>query len=124
MLALIEQTGAPIARFATRVNGLTDITTGNILQLPGAFTFLNNGPTDFTPGVYKVGVACSLSNATVSYWTKTVTITANPSGGPAQINWAQGAVPAAPAITTVTAAALRPRPTRPPPRPPPPPPRP
>ncbi len=86
----------------TFVNGLTDITTGAISQLPGTFTFANNSPGDFTSGVYKVGVACSLSNATVSYWTKTVTITTNPSGGPAQINWAQGAVPAAPALTTVT----------------------
>ena len=80
------------------VNGLTDITTGAISQLPGTYSFAFNAPTDFTAGVYQVGVACSLANATQSYWSIPVTISSNPAGGPAQINWAFGAVPSAPSV--------------------------
>lgn len=90
----------------TFVNAQTDITTGNISQLPGIYTFQYNAPGDFAPGTYYIGVACTQGTGagmTKSFWSKTITITQNTTtGGPAQIDWAQGAVPGAPTINTVT----------------------
>ncbi len=94
--ALISTAGDAI------VSQNTDITTGNISGVP-QFTWQYNSPTDFPAGTYKLGIACTLGTATQSWWSKTVTVTTNAAtGGPAEFDWAQGAVPAAPVITTVT----------------------
>jgi len=88
------------------VNGLTEITTGYVLQLPGVFTFAYNSPGDLSPGAYFVGLACTLGTGlgmTRSYWAMPLTITSNPStGGPAQMDWSFGSRPAAPAFESVT----------------------
>jgi hypothetical protein len=93
----------------TFVNGLTDITTGAISQLPGAYTFQFNAPGEYAAGAYNVGIACTLGTGagmTKSYWTLPMTITTNTTtGGPAQINWSFGSVPSAPSITSVTTGA-------------------
>jgi hypothetical protein len=77
---------------------------GIITGIP-AFTFGLNLPGEIPAGAYKVGIACTKNGGATldSYWVRQMTVTANPAtGGPAAINWAQGAIPAAPAITTVT----------------------
>lgn len=53
------------------------------------------------PGTYKVGIACTLEGATVSYWETMITIAADAADEPVGIAWAiQGAI----ASTTTTAA--------------------
>ncbi len=76
------------------VNGLTDITTGNILQLPGSFSFVNNGATDFAAGDWTVGIACTQGTGagmTKSYWTTSITISnVVTTGAAADFSWAVG----------------------------------
>lgn len=58
------------------------------------------------PGVYNFGVSCTkfdgTATSTEKYWATKVTITADPTGGPAQIRYAVGAVAAAPVLNSVT----------------------
>ena len=76
------------------LNGTTEPVTGNVQQLPGVFSFSNNSPGDFAPGVWQAGIACTQGSGagmTKAYWTVPLTITTNTTtGGPAQINWVQG----------------------------------
>jgi hypothetical protein len=93
------------------VNELTDIavppaTTGGISGLPQFNWGATFGPGDLPAGRYRIGIACTLGPAgptqLVSYWTKTVTVTATGvgNGGPAQFDWAQGAKPEAPVLAS------------------------
>jgi hypothetical protein len=74
------------------------------LQLSGGGVF---GPGTYAPGVYQVGIACAFADAggvnrTEKFYASRITITTNtaPSGGGAQVNFAIGAVPDAPVLTT------------------------
>jgi hypothetical protein len=73
------------------VNQTLEVNTGNVTQLPGAYSFANNSPGDFPTGDYEVGLACTQGTGAgmvKSYWTTTMTISQNAAGGPAQISWA------------------------------------
>jgi hypothetical protein len=100
--SLISAAGDTIAMQSTGIAGGPG-QPGIISGIP-QFTFEYNLPGEVPAGAYDVGVACTTAGGSVvdTYWSRPMTITANPSGGPAQISWAQGAVPAAPAITGVT----------------------
>jgi len=90
--------GTPVVNRTTAVG--TPTNPGQIVNIPTFSWSLY--PAGFVPaGTYKVGIACTLSGQTTDYWQRTVTVTANPSGGPAQFNYAQGAVPEAPTGVTV-----------------------
>ncbi|MDO8362471.1 MAG: fibronectin type III domain-containing protein [Actinomycetota bacterium] len=79
------------------INKNTAVTTGLITGIPAVA--MNVFAPGFVPaGAYTVGFACTLAGATVSYWTAPITITTNAAGGPAQIDYAYGAVPAAPVL--------------------------
>ncbi len=83
------------------VNGLTDITTGVITQLPGTFTFQYNLPSDFSAGDWLVGIACTQGTGagmTKTYWSTGITIASDAAGGPAQLTWHTSS----PATTTTT----------------------
>jgi hypothetical protein len=83
-LPLIDTAGT------TFVNGLTDITTGSVSQLPGAYTFQYNAPGEFAAGDWIVGIACTQgigAGMTKSLWTTNITIATDASAGPAQITW-------------------------------------
>ena len=79
-------------------------TTGGISGIPN-FNFEVYSPGDVPNGTYKIGVACTLGPASETqlktYWSQQITITSNPAGGNAQIDW----IVAAPVPTTTTTAA-------------------
>jgi len=81
------------------VDGTTEVGTGSITPLP-TFSFdpLTTALVPVPSGVYSVGYACTLAGDTVSFWSSPMTIVSDSSG----VNWSFGAVPAAPAITTLT----------------------
>ena len=83
--------GSPIINKNTAVT--TGLITGMSTSTLGVF-----GPGFVPAGAYNIGYACTLAGATVSYWNAPITITTNVAGGPAQIDFAFGAVPAAPVI--------------------------
>ncbi|MEQ1703587.1 MAG: fibronectin type III domain-containing protein, partial [Ilumatobacteraceae bacterium] len=84
--------------FSPIVNKNTAVTTGLVTGL--STSSLGLFAPGFVPaGTYQVGIACYLAGATVSYWSAPMTITTNvATGGPAQISYAFGAVPAAPVL--------------------------
>lgn len=59
-------------------------------------------PGNVAPGDYKIGFACTLAGATVSFWSTTVTVVTDTADAPARFTWTVAAVSAA---TTTTAAA-------------------
>ena len=61
------------------------------------FTFSLNAPGEIPAGAYAVGIACTTNGGARScdtYWTRPMTITANPAGGPAadQLGHGRGSV--------------------------------
>ena len=72
------------------------------------FQFAQGGfaPGDIPAGVYNIGIACYLGPPSATqmkeFWNTTVTVTTNAAGGPAQISWTFGSIPAAPVLTAVT----------------------
>ena len=80
------------------INKNTGVGDGLITGIP---SFSNDlySPGFVPAGSYNLGIACTLAGATVSYWTTPITITTNAAGGPAQFNYAFGAVPSAPVLS-------------------------
>ena len=79
------------------VNGLTNITTGVVGQLPGNFSFSFDSAGDFSTGAYQAGIACTQGTGagmTKSYWSIPLTLTVD--GGGNLTNYSFGAAPAAP----------------------------
>ena len=80
---------------------------GPVINIP-TFDLSSAGfaPGDIPAGAYNVGIACILGPADADqlhqFWNTTITVSTNPSGGPAQISWSQGAVPTAPTLTGLT----------------------
>ncbi len=64
-------------------------------------------PGNVAPGDYKIGFACTLAGATVSFWSTTITVVTDIADAPARFTWTVGAVSATTtsAATTTTAAA-------------------
>jgi len=84
--------------FSPIVNKNTAVTTGLVTGLSTSSMGLF-APGLVSPGAYQIGLACYLAGQTVSYWSAPMTITTNvATGGPAQINYAFGVVPAAPVL--------------------------
>jgi hypothetical protein len=101
--SLISAAGDTVAMQSTGIAGGPG-QPGIISGIP-QFTFEFNLPGEIPAGAYDVGVACTTAGGSVvdTYWSRPMTVTVNTTtGGPAQISWAQGAIPAAPAITSVT----------------------
>lgn len=88
-------------------NATTPPGPGPIINIP-QFDLSSAGfaPGDIPAGAYNVGIACVLGGPDADqmheFWNTTMTVTTNPSGGPAQVSFSQGATPSAPTITTVT----------------------
>ena len=61
-------------------------------------------PGQIPAGAYNVGIACVLgapdADQLHEFWNTKITVTTNPSGGPAQISYVQGAVPDAPSLSS------------------------
>jgi hypothetical protein len=84
-----------------------EVVTGNVIQLPGAFSFANNLPGDFPAGDYLVGLACTQGNGAgmvKAYWTTTMTISGNVDGGPAQIDWTVSTSPTTTSSTSTSSS--------------------
>jgi hypothetical protein len=83
---------------------------GPIIQPLEAFNFAVYDTVSFPlqPGVYNVGIACTLGPPTSptqldKYWNTVMTLTANAAEpGPAKVTWAFGAAPLAPNLVSVT----------------------
>lgn len=88
-------------------NATTPPGPGPVINIP-QFDLSSAGfvPGDIPAGAYNIGIACILgvpdADQMHEYWNTTITVTTNPSGGPAQVSFSQGATPTAPTITTVT----------------------
>jgi hypothetical protein len=89
---LFSEAGTPI------VGQTTGLTSGLLTPLP-KFRLAVFPPGFVAPGDYEVGYACHKAGLTERYWSTTITITANPSGGPAQVNFAE--VPSTTTTTTI-----------------------
>jgi mucin-2 len=87
---------------APQVNKNTAVTTG---QISGTATinFAVFTPGQIPPGTYEIGYACSKAGQTERFWSTLITVTASPTGGPAQITWAVATTPPATTTTTTTA---------------------
>jgi len=84
--------------FSPIVNKNTAVTTGLVTGLTTSSIGLF-APGFVAPGAYQIGIACYLAGQTVSYWSAPMTITTNvATGGPAQVNYAFGAIPSAPVL--------------------------
>jgi len=82
---------------------------GPIIQPITDFNFAVFSPAGFplTPGVYNVGIACTIGapgpTQEDKYFNTVMTLTANAADpGPAKVTWVSGAVPSAPVLNTVT----------------------
>lgn len=77
---------------------------GPIPSLP-QFDFAVFSPGHIPAGAYNVGIACVVgapdADQLHQFWNTTMTVTTDAAGGPAQVSWSQGAVPAAPTLDSV-----------------------
>lgn len=77
---------------------------GPIINIPAA-SYAVFAPGNIPAGAYNVGIACTLGPASATqmktFWNLQKTFTANATGGPAQVSWVKGAVPAAPTLVSV-----------------------
>lgn len=96
---LFDTTGTPY--FAFPAPAASPGGPGAVINIPD-FNYTQQAPGDIPAGVYKLGLACVNGGAIQEYWDTLVTVS-TPGGGPAQFNWAQGAVAAAPVLDSVTA---------------------
>ena len=95
---LFEPSGTAVQNYTVEPS------TGNILQLPGTYTFTINSPGDFQTGTYLVGLACTKGDGAgmvKTYWTTAMDITTDASAGPAQFTWVSSTTPP-PSSTTST----------------------
>jgi hypothetical protein len=92
-------TGAP------QVNKNTAVTTG---QISGTATisFAVFTPGQISPGTYEIGYACSKAGQTERFWSTLITVTASPTGGPAQIAWEVATAPPPTTTTTTTSTTV------------------
>ena len=86
---MVSTTSTPI------VDQTTSVGTALLTPIP-AFDFAAFPVGFFPAGTYNVGFACTLANATTRFWTAPIRIT-NPAG---VFNYAFGAAPAAPVLTS------------------------
>ena len=75
---------------------------GQVINIPN-FNYAIWAPGDIAPGVYNIGIACTLGPASATqmkeFWNTKITVTANPGGAdPADINWVYGAASEQPTI--------------------------
>ena len=101
---LWDTLGSPVVQKLPDI-AVAPATTGGISGIPN-FNFEVYSPGNIPNGTYKIGVACTLGPASVtqlkSYWSQRITITNDPTGGQAEINWIVTVDP--PPTTTTTAA--------------------
>lgn len=84
------------------VNQNPDIGTANISGIP-QMDFAVFGPGNVPPGEYYIGIACTLSGVTETFWQLPITITTNTTtGGTSQLDYTVGARAAVPTLTSVT----------------------
>jgi hypothetical protein len=84
------------------INRNPDVGTANISGIP-TMDFAVFGPGVVPAGEYFIGIACTLSGMTETFWSVPITITTNAStGGSSQLDYAKGAKPVAPVLTSLT----------------------
>lgn len=101
--SLLSTAGSTIAMQSTNIAGGPG-QPGLISGIP-QFGFQDFLPGEIPAGAYSVGIACTTAGGSIvdTYWSRPMTVTTNTTtGGPAQISWAQGAVPPAPVLGTIT----------------------
>lgn len=103
---LFDTFGTPLVSMQTS-NADTAGGPGLILNVPPALDFEVFTAGQIPAGAYNIGIACTLGAPSVTqldkYWNKMITVSTNPTGGAAQISWAQGAVPSTPTLSSVGA---------------------
>ena len=84
-----------------QVNKNTAVTTG---QIAGTATinFAVFAPGQIPAGTYEIGYACTKAGQTERFWSTLITVTASPTGGPAQIAWQVATAPPPTTTTTTT----------------------
>ena len=101
---LFDTTGTPY------VNALTAPASpapgpGPIINIPN-FDFTLLSPGDIPAGTYNVGIACTQGATSATqlktFWNGQMAFTTNPAGGPPQVSWTVGTVPAAPTQAPLT----------------------
>ncbi len=90
---------------AQTANATTPPGPGPIINIPD-FDYAVFTPGDIPPGAYNLGIACTQGAAGPTqmkeFWNVQKTFTTNGGDGLANVNWAVGAAPVAPVLTTVT----------------------
>ncbi|HEX7276793.1 MAG TPA: hypothetical protein VF244_05405 [Acidimicrobiales bacterium] len=78
---------------------------GPIINIPN-FTYNVYTPGDIPAGAYNIGIACTQGSPSATqlktFYNTQMVFTTNAGGGPAQVTFTVGAVPAAPTLNTVT----------------------
>ena len=99
---LYDTAFSPIVNQQT-ANATTPPGPGPIINIPSA-NYSAFAPGDIPAGVYNIGIACTLGPASAtqmsSYWNVQKTFTVNATGGPAQVDWVRGTIPAAPVLSS------------------------
>lgn len=90
--ALFTPAGSPV------VNQNPDIGTANISGIP-VLDFSVFGPGVVPAGEYYIGIACTLSGVTETFWQLPITITTNAGDGASNISYVEGWAPDAPTVT-------------------------
>lgn len=97
---LYTTTGSPVVNRQTPAAD-TPGGPGPIINIP-ATDYAVFAPGDIPAGVYNIGIACTLGSPSATqmknFWNVQKTFTTNAAGGPAQVDWSVGAVPAAPVL--------------------------
>lgn len=84
------------------INRNPDVGTASISGIP-TMDFAAFGPGVVPAGEYYIGIACTLSGVTETFWSLPITITTNATtGGSSQLDYAKGAKPVAPVLTSLT----------------------
>lgn len=102
--ALYDTASSPVAAQQT-ANATTAGGPGPIINIPN-MTYGVFVPGDIPAGTYNIGIACYLGPAgptqMKSFWNVQKVFSTSASGGPAQVNWVFGTVPAAPTLDSLT----------------------
>ena len=103
---LFDVFGTPVVSQSTAIAD-TAGGPGLILSVPQT-NFEVFSPGHIPAGAYNVGIACTLGPPSTTqldrFWNVKMTFSSNPSGGAAQVSWAQGALPDAPTLSSVVPA--------------------
>ena len=81
---------------AEPVGLITGVPTINFVPFPV--------PGTLPAGTYKIGIACTRTQETLSYWATTITVTQNNSDSPAKIAWSVQATPPPTTVAPTTVA--------------------